>query len=94
MMGRFRAVVAAGIAAAVLAAVAALFAGARRILNRSKHIGRAVIRDPAESTRRNPETGDDHLDPGGRDLAARDRDRGDLVADGTSSAWRAPTGAS
>ena len=50
--------VAAGIAAAVLAAVAALFAGARRILNRSTHVGRAVIRDPAESTRTNPQTGD------------------------------------
>jgi hypothetical protein len=51
-------VVVAGIAAAVLAALAALFAGARRILNRSKYIGRAVIRDPEESTRRTPETGD------------------------------------
>ena len=47
----------AGLAAAIVAAAAALFAGARRILNRSKLIGRAVIRDPAESTRRDPETG-------------------------------------
>jgi hypothetical protein len=47
----------AGIAAAVLAAIAALFAGARTILNRGRLIGRAVIRDPAESTRTDPETG-------------------------------------
>jgi hypothetical protein len=47
----------AGIAAAVLAAIAALFAGARAILNRGRLIGRAVIRDPAESTRTDPETG-------------------------------------
>jgi hypothetical protein len=47
----------AGIAAAVLAAAAALFAGARRLLNRSKRIGEAVIRDPADSTRRDPRTG-------------------------------------
>jgi hypothetical protein len=50
-------VVIAGIAAAVLAAAAALFAGARSILNRTHLIGRAVIRDPAESTRRDPQTG-------------------------------------
>jgi len=47
----------AGIAALIVAAAAALFAGARRILNRSKYIGRAVIRDPAEHTRRDPATG-------------------------------------
>jgi hypothetical protein len=50
-------VVVAGIAAAVLAAIAALFAGARSLLNRSQVIGRAVILDPAESTRIDPETG-------------------------------------
>jgi hypothetical protein len=50
-------VVVAGIAAAVLAAVAALFAGARRLLNRSKAVGRAVIRDPAQRTRIDPATG-------------------------------------
>jgi hypothetical protein len=44
----------AGIAAAV---IAASFAGARAILNRGRLIGRAVIRDPAESTRTDPETG-------------------------------------
>ena len=49
--------VVAGIAAAVLAAIAALFAGARSLLNRSQVIGRAVILDPAESTRIDPETG-------------------------------------
>jgi hypothetical protein len=47
----------AGIAAAVLAAIAALFVGARAILNRGRLVGRAVIRDPAESTRTDPETG-------------------------------------
>ena len=47
----------AGIAAAVVAAAAALFAGARAILNRSKLVGRAVIRDPAEHTRTDPATG-------------------------------------
>ena len=47
----------AGIAALIVAAAAALFAGARRILNRSKYVGRAVIRDPAEHTRSDPETG-------------------------------------
>jgi len=50
-------VVFAGIAAAIVAAAAALFAGARAILNRSKLVGRAVIRDPEEHTRIAPETG-------------------------------------
>jgi hypothetical protein len=50
-------VVVAGIAAAVLVAISALFAAARRLLNRSQVIGRAVILDPAESTRTDPETG-------------------------------------
>jgi hypothetical protein len=50
-------VVVAGIAAGVLAVLAALFAGARRLLNRSKHVGRAVIRDPEESTRTDERTG-------------------------------------
>ena len=45
-----------GIAAAVLAGIAVLFAGARAILNRTG-IGRAVIRDPADCTRTDPETG-------------------------------------
>ena len=47
----------AGIAVAALAVVAALFTGARRLLNRTKRVGQAVIRDPDESTRRDPETG-------------------------------------
>jgi hypothetical protein len=46
-----------GIAAAVLAAAAALFVAARRLLNRTKLVGRAVIRDPDQSTRRDPRTG-------------------------------------
>jgi hypothetical protein len=50
-------VVVAGIAAAVLAVLAALYAVARRVLNRSGQIGRAVIRDPEDSTRTDQQTG-------------------------------------
>src|SRR3954451_8727366 len=55
--GRLPGVAAAGIVAAVLAVAAALFAGARRLLNRTKLVGRAKIRDPEESTRTDPRTG-------------------------------------
>ena len=78
----------------MLAAVAALFAGARRILNRSKHIGRAVIRDPAEQHAQGPGDRRGHLDPGGRDLAARTARSRRSGRRCTSSASRAPTGAS
>jgi hypothetical protein len=47
----------AAIVAAVAAVAAALFGAARRILNRTKLVGRTVIRDPADSTRRDPKTG-------------------------------------
>jgi len=47
----------AAIVAALAATVAALFAAARRILNRTRLVGRTVIRDPADSTRRDPQTG-------------------------------------
>jgi hypothetical protein len=49
-------VVVARIAAALLAGIAVLFAAARAILNRSHLVGRAVIRDPAEHTRVDPQT--------------------------------------
>jgi hypothetical protein len=49
-------VVAARIAAALLAGIAVLFAAARAILNRSHLVGHAVIRDPAEHTRVDPQT--------------------------------------
>jgi hypothetical protein len=47
----------AAIVAALAVAAAALFAGARRILNRTKLVGRTVISDPTDSTRRDPQTG-------------------------------------
>jgi len=50
-------VVFAGIAVAALAAVAVLYAGARRLTNRSRLVGRAVMCDPANSTRTDPRTG-------------------------------------
>ncbi len=46
-----------GIAAALVAVLGALFASARRILNHPKLVGRAVIRDPEEQTRADPQTG-------------------------------------
>jgi hypothetical protein len=43
--------------AGVLAALAAAFVGARSLLNRQKTVAQAVIRDPEEHTRTDPETG-------------------------------------
>ena len=49
--------VAVAAAAGLLAALLAAFVGARKVLNRDKTIAQAVIRDPAEHTRTDPQTG-------------------------------------